>query len=82
MNNLLGIAVELMLLGMGTVFVFLLVLIMATKLMSSLVLRSKLGVKQEAVPAISTPISPPANPAQDKRLIKVIEEAIKQHRNQ
>ncbi len=81
MNNLLNVAVELMLLGMGTVFVFLTVLIMATKLMSSLVMRFNLDDKEE--PVLSGP-SPQAlaNPAQDGRLIKVIEEAIKQHRNQ
>ena len=81
MDNLLSIAVELMLLGMGTVFVFLTVLIMATKLMSSLVMRFNLDEKEEPVVAGASP-KLASNPAQDGRLIKVIEEAIKQHRNQ
>ena len=79
MNNLLNIAVELMLLGMGTVFVFLTVLILATKLMSNLVLRTQPEMQNNGAQTATQAV---ANPAQDKRLIKVIEEAIKQHRNQ
>jgi len=79
MNNLLGIAVELMLLGMGTVFVFLTVLILATRLMSSLVLRVQPELKSQSRQTVAPAV---ANPAQDKRLIQIIEEAIKQHRNQ
>jgi len=85
MNELMNAAVELMLLGMGTVFVFLVVLIFATRLMSFLVVRNVATHAGESTqPALAgaapgTDVSQ-ANPANDQRLIRVINEAIRQHR--
>ncbi|NQV71419.1 MAG: OadG family protein [Pseudohongiella sp.] len=76
MNNLLSQGFELALFGMGTVFVFLAVLIIATKAMSSLVLRFE--------PAVS--VASAATVAQDAalsdrgHLLAVISAAIAQHR--
>lgn len=77
-------------LGMGTVFVFLVALIFATKLMSALVIHNQVD---EAL-RVSTSSSPEprsqtmqdhqsssqSSPAKDARLLHVINEAIKQHR--
>ena len=82
MNDLLNTAFELMMLGMGTVFVFLVVLIGATKLMSSVVmLMADADDTETTNPALApVPVNPATNPAQDPRLMAVISEAIKQHR--
>ena len=75
--------VDLMLYGMGTVFVFLVLLIVATSVMSTLVNRLG-GAEPEPVqvarkPAPVQAVTTPAT-AVDPQLIRVIEEAIRQHR--
>jgi oxaloacetate decarboxylase gamma subunit len=83
MTDLISVAVELMLLGMGTVFVFLVALIGATKLMSSFVLSSQTEEKEEHTPTevLGSPIPAALNPATDARLVEVIKQAIQQHRS-
>ena len=81
MTSLLSAAVELMLLGMGTVFVFLVVLIGATRLMSALVLATE-GPQENVEAGAPRAQSFQGNAAQDARLVQVISEAIKQHRGQ
>lgn len=67
--------VDLMLFGMGTVFVFLTVLVIATTIMSSLV--------QRFFPE-PEPVAPVAGPAPtgvtDPKLLAIIKAAIEQHR--
>ena len=73
--------IDLMLYGMGTVFVFLVLLIIVTALMSSLVNR----ISPEEQPAVSPAALIPANNTQaqvEPRIVKVIEAAIRQHRGQ
>jgi len=81
MSELLNTAVELMFLGMGTVFVFLTLLILAVKAMSYVLMKSQ----AEPVVEVLNPIAAmPASHAlqNDERLRKVIAEAIRQHRIQ
>jgi len=68
-NTLLGQGVELMLIGMGTVFVFLTLLVFATKAMSALA--------QRLQPAQA--IVPPQQ-EQDEQVVAAIAGAIAQHR--
>ncbi len=80
MGELLNSAVELMLLGMGTVFVFLVVLIFATRGMSAAVALLPIDEPEEpkAAPAPAAAVSN----VNDPRLIKAISAAIKQHQSQ
>lgn len=67
---------NLMLYGMGTVFVFLTLLIFCTMAMSALLSRhSADDVVSASAPARPEPV------VADKRLIAIIESAIAQHRN-
>ena len=69
---------ELMLYGMGTVFIFLTLLVLLTTVMSSLIQRF---VKPEPeVVAKPAPVAPANAPQNDSQLLAVITEAIKQHR--
>lgn len=81
MNDLISVAVELMLLGMGTVFVFLVLLIGATRLMSVVLIGMASNEKpeEELVPA---PVVIDTTSVQAPRLLKAIGDAIKQHRGQ
>jgi len=74
-GQLLSDAVELMVLGMGTVFVFLTILVFVTATMSALV--KKYAPVQ---PAGQTSSGTPAQP-EDKTLLVVIAAAIHAHRN-
>ncbi|MFA7553429.1 MAG: OadG family protein [Spongiibacteraceae bacterium] len=76
-DSLVQQGVELMLYGMGTVFVFLVVLILATTAMSSLMQRF---VKPEQIPL---PPQPRGNPhqAKDEQLVAVITAAIHKYRS-
>jgi len=74
MEDLISQGAELALFGMGTVFVFLTVLIGATHLMSTLVLRFSPVVVDEPAAAAGT-----AAPA-DGELLAVISSAIQQYR--
>ena len=76
MDNLLSQGFELALFGMGTVFVFLALLIVATKLMSALVLRYGSAASASPVEAVARDpsISDPG------RLLALITAAITQHK--
>lgn len=67
---------ELMIYGMGTVFVFLTLLVILTSIMSSLIQRF---VKPVPPVAVTKPVQTEAI-NQDAQLLAVITEAIKQHR--
>ncbi len=69
--------VELMLFGMGTVIVFLGLLVLATTTMSRLV--SRYFPEPEPAPAPARVAGP--TPAADDQLVAVISAAIHQHRN-
>lgn len=77
-ESLMSQAIDLMVVGMGFVFVFLIVLIFATTLMS------KLAVKLEP-PAPEVPAAPkpqaPASPMNDPRLMAVITAAVEKYRS-
>lgn len=84
-----NIALELMMLGMGTVFVFLVALMFATKLMSALVIYNQVddalragtnSPEQGSQTMQHQQSSKQGSPAKDARLLHVINEAIKQHR--
>ncbi len=77
MDNLVGLGVELAIFGMGTVFVFLVVLIFITMAMSTLVLRYLPEVVKEPVAAGARSDSLPSR----GQLIAVISAAITKHRN-
>jgi oxaloacetate decarboxylase gamma subunit len=67
---------ELMVFGMGTVFVFLTMLVFVTTIMSRLVL--KYAPEPEVVPAKSA--RKPAQGGVDPQLLKVLSAAVKEHR--
>ncbi len=71
---------DLMLFGMGTVFVFLTILVFATVLMSKLVTRFFPESSDEPLVNLASP-STPATSVVDPKVISVIQEAINQHRS-
>ena len=73
-DSLLQQGLDLLLYGMGSVFVFLTLLVAATTLMSALLARL-FPAEPESVPA-----SAPVSPAADERLLAIIQQAINQHR--
>ena len=75
MTDLLSQGGELMMMGMGAVFVFLVSLVVITKIMSSTVNRM-FPEKPLMAPASSLAASPEVDP----QLLAVIEQAIQQHR--
>lgn len=75
-DSLIQQGIDLMIFGMGTVFVFLAVLVVATSLMSWLV--QCFDKQPPPTPAGS---SVAATGADDKQLVAVITAAIKQHRS-
>lgn len=77
MDNLVSQGFELALFGMGTVFVFLALLIFATKLMSALVLRYEPVVSISSADTVAQAASAP-DPG---RLVAIISAAIAQHRS-
>lgn len=79
-NELIEQGLMLMLYGMGTVFVFLAVLVVVTSLMSAIVKRFFSSVEQKPVnPLVNSP-SDAATVVNDPKLAAVIEAAIRQHR--
>jgi oxaloacetate decarboxylase (Na+ extruding) subunit gamma len=68
--------VDLMLFGMGTVFVFLTVLVIATSIMSSVI--SRFFPEPEA-PIAPQPVMAPAG-VNDPKLLAIIKAAVDQHR--
>jgi len=75
MSQLVSDGLGLMAFGMGTVFVFLIILIFATTIMSFVVQK----FFPEAAPA---PVKPTSAPTQgvDPQLLKVLSAAVKEHR--
>ncbi len=67
---------DLLLYGMGTVFVFLALLVIATMIMSSVV------AKLPAEEMVEAPKPGAAKPTVDAKLMKIIQAAIDQHRKQ
>jgi oxaloacetate decarboxylase gamma subunit len=80
-DELMAQGVELMLYGMGTVVVFLALLVLVTTLMSQLVNRY-FPEPEPAAPAAKTRPSPAGAGTVDGRMIAVITAAIQQHRTQ
>ncbi len=78
-NELLQQGVSLMVFGMGTVFVFLAVLVLVTLSMSAIVKRIVPAVELQSVS--SSPVQPVSQPqAIDAKRMAVIKAAIQQHR--
>jgi len=75
MSQLVSDGLGLMAFGMGTVFVFLIILIFATTIMSFVVQK----FFPEAVPAPAKAASAPAQGV-DPQLLKVLSAAVKEHR--
>ncbi|MFP5383506.1 MAG: OadG family protein [Gammaproteobacteria bacterium] len=80
MNPLLSQGIELMLVGMGVVFVFLVMLVGAVTLMSQLVARFAPDAPLAVTPR--GPVAAPAGPGVDDRTLAVIHEAVRRHRGQ
>ncbi|MCP5326192.1 MAG: OadG family protein [Oceanospirillaceae bacterium] len=76
MSQLMADGLGLLVLGMGTVFVFLTILIFATGIMSKLVMRF-------APEPVAVPVKPTQAkaPAADPQLLKVLSTAVKEYRN-
>ena len=75
-ESILQQGVDLMLFGMGTVFVFLTVLVIATTIMSSLIARF---FPEPEVPMTPRPQAAPAG-VNDPKLLAIIKAAVDQHR--
>lgn len=80
-NNLINEGLNLMLFGMGFVFVFLTLLVFATGLMSHLVTRY-IPEPAPAAPRASRSKVIPVSATDDKQLIAVISSAVKKYRSQ
>lgn len=79
MDALMSQGLELMLVGMGVVFAFLIVLVGITTMMSALVQR----FGEEPAAPVATPAATPVAAASDipsAAVIKAIEKAVRQHR--
>ena len=76
-ETLLQQGVDLILLGMGTVFVFLTLLVIATTIMSAVIQRYFKASEPE-IPGAAAP--PAAGAASDPTLLAVIKAAVAQHR--
>ncbi len=76
MNTLMAQGLELMLIGMGVVFSFLIILVAVTSLMSLLVKR--FGQAPAVIPAPASPA--PGGDLPSPSVIKAIEKAVRQHR--
>jgi oxaloacetate decarboxylase gamma subunit len=72
-------AIDLMIAGMGFVFVFLIILVFATLLMSKLILR--FGAPEPAAPAKSPRAKRSASPSVDPDIAEAIKKAIAQYRS-
>jgi len=77
MSNLLDRGLELALLGMGTVFVFLTLLVMATMIMSRIILAFDIALVDQELEQLGS-----GQPSldQDRRLVAVISAAVQQYR--
>ena len=84
MDNLIASGVELMLLGMGTVFVFLSLLVFATTVMSRVIMRLQPSTPNQSNSAVSPAVLPDSSePTQvpDEELVAVISTAIQKYRS-
>ena len=79
MNDLMSQAVELMIAGMGFVFVFLVILVFATGLMSKIILR--FAPPEPATPARTPRAKPMAPTSVDPDTAEAIKKAIAQYRS-
>ncbi|MCG8437591.1 MAG: OadG family protein [Pseudomonadales bacterium] len=78
MDSLMNQGLELMLVGMGVVFVFLIILVGVTTLMSALVQRFG---QAPVAPEVAAPSAAPArSDVPPAAVIKAIESAVRQHR--
>lgn len=77
-DNFMQQGIELMLYGMGTVFTFLVLLIIATTLMSALLLRY---AKPMSISNANAPAGKPVAGPNDDRLVAVISAVIHQYRS-
>jgi oxaloacetate decarboxylase gamma subunit len=77
MDNLLNQGLELAMFGMGTVFVFLALLIVATRTMSLLVLKFQVETGAQTASTVTQALVTPA----DGQLVAIVSAAITQHRN-
>lgn len=75
-TSLVSQGLELMIFGMGVVFVFLTMLVFVTGFMSALI--NKIAPEVEAAPAPAAPAAPSAGV--DPQLLKVLSAAVKEHR--
>ncbi len=82
--NIVQQGLDLMIFGMGTVFVFLTILVLATAAMSHVITRyfSEPHSTNENTPAASLPASPVNGQVVEPRIINVIQEAVNKHRAQ
>jgi len=78
MDNLLWEGINLMVIGMGAVFVFLILLVFATSVMSSLIAKFLPESDQPSLPP-SVPVAPSATA--DAQLVAIITAAIQRHRS-
>ena len=79
MNGLLEQALDLMLLGMGFVVGFLVLLVIATTVMSFVINRFFPVADEPSMPAMA-PVSAPSADAVPPQMIAAIQEAIRRHR--
>ncbi len=79
MNELMSQAIELMVAGMGFVFVFLIVLVFATLLMSKIIIRY--SAPEPVIPARSSRAKQPARSPVDPGTAEAIKKAIAQYRS-
>lgn len=79
MNELMSQAIDLMIVGMGFVFVFLTILVGATSVMSKLVMRFEPPAPAPSPAKKSAPAKPAAN--NDPQLIAVIRAAVEEYRS-
>ncbi|MDX1634740.1 MAG: OadG family transporter subunit [Marinobacter sp.] len=79
MNELMSQAVDLMVAGMGFVFVFLLILVFATLLMSKLI--NRFSAPEPAAPARTSRAKPKAPTSVDPDVAEAIKKAIAQYRS-
>jgi oxaloacetate decarboxylase gamma subunit len=78
-NELISQGINLMLLGMGVVFVFLTLLVFATSFMSALVTRYFPEPQPE--PPVKVPPASSATTQPDARLLNIIKAAVQEHRS-
>ncbi|MCP5160326.1 MAG: OadG family protein [Hahellaceae bacterium] len=79
MNELMSQAIDLMIVGMGFVFVFLTILVGATSVMSKLVVRFEPPAPAKPAAKKPAPAKPAAN--NDPQLIAVISAAVAEYRS-